>query len=1378
VAGTAACWAIEPYLSGWLERMSRSGIILLTETSVKQFDPHARRVLNTLSIDFPSFEFGHDGGLAIVAIGEHIPRPLVQLTNSSREPHLAGQIRSWYERLGQGVQDQQARIVLERLAGDLQAQVGMTQIAREGHGSLREQNVVLLEEHWLAEEKRRELLTELAEVQKTNRDLRERLTQIGQGHTRLEQELKGLYQSRGWAVLQQIRRVRTFLGRDEHISEKSKRILTRLAKLMMRKGSRGAGKISAKLRRSLRIGGATLPSVPYFPLAHLSEPVAGGRRFEDLGWVFTGKRADRRPGQVAYSKILLISHSACRTGAPRCLLRLARELALSPQFECWIVLQRGGELFEDFARAAPTVDAGRLVQGGINAEDLPDLIAALFRGYTSRGIAVCNTMAVSKFHAALSERQIPVLSWVHELPTMVDLFGGTVAIEHVKAASRQIVVPVEIVREAWIRRFQIEPAKIRVLRYGVEPRTDSLDRGKMRARVRREFGIPEDGFIVLGCGTVDLRKGADLFAQVARRLFTRAAHREVANRTWFLWVGDSPFPFLRQWLAHDGFVEGFDGRLIFCGEREDTAPFFAASDVFVLTSREDPCPFANLEAMESGLPVVVFQDAGGAPEVIGAAGTTVPYLDLDAMTDAVLALLENDLRRAEMGRAGKDIVRRDFTWPGLMNRFRNVLLESYEVFPPLPLRVSVIVPNYRHAPYLEERLQSIYQQTIRPHEIIVLDDASPDESKAVIERLMPGSPVPIRLIPNETNSGSPFRQWIKGLELASGDLIWLAESDDSCHPEFLERLIPEFYDSKVALAYCQSELIGPDGSRLEGHFLDHTNDLSRSRWRARYCVPGAVEVELALSQKNTIPNASAMLFRQPGHLDFLDGLFALKFAGDWLFHAMLCREGKVAYIPDVLNRYRRHEQTVSHRAVRGETYLSETLRVKRQVFDTFKVSVQAMTRSLAQTVFEYYRLNPDAESGAVSNAGHGSVQADLAKIRALFQERFGSRSSLKILLVLEDLSDGLLSLSSVHLANALAREHIVFVCNARPQVCDPEVVGCLDPRVLFLEGSLGFPEWPLARQHEQGWEGSELRIRILEELIQLHGIDLVDSRSSEADKLIGRLSPGLDLPRFTLQQVNNGADSAGSDSIVDDLDGDSADRKSTLIPTRQEPGLDPEFLSRTSERRGRHEHEFVIWMAASGSARDSISSVASTAVRVVNRLPESERAGKRIRLLLGEPSQALERVLQLVSRLGSGEPSSSFRMPLETLLQSDALLLSEPRTRLERCILIASLGMGIPLIAAGEHLRDMLCAGSHEAGQLLPLSATNRLALDDFVAAILRYVQEPLFYRAHQAAAEAVFRKRYAIDRVAQQCSIAYQKACSPFPRVHDGVTSPERRSA
>ena len=266
-------------------------------------------------------------------------------------------------------------------------------------------------------------------------------------------------------------------------------------------------------------------------------------------------------------------------------------------------------------------------------------------------MAICNTMAVSGFHAALAERNVPVLSWIHELPTFIDLLGGREAIDRIKAASRTIMVPAEAVRTALIANFQVDARCIRTVSYGQDPATRGMIRENMRAQqVRQELAIPDDALIVLGCGTVDLRKGADLFVNVARRILNDPLQKSVADSTWFVWAGHGSDQGLMRWLRHDVAVGDNTDRIRFVGPQSSMAEYYLAADVLTLTSREDPCPLVNMEAMESGLPVVAFLDAGGTPEVLADAGVCVPYIDIDAMAHAVCELLNDPALRLEMGR--------------------------------------------------------------------------------------------------------------------------------------------------------------------------------------------------------------------------------------------------------------------------------------------------------------------------------------------------------------------------------------------------------------------------------------------------------------------------------------------------------------------------------------------------------------------------------------------------------------------------------------------------------------------------------------------------------------------------------------------------------
>jgi len=113
--------------------------------------------------------------------------------------------------------------------------------------------------------------------------------------------------------------------------------------------------------------------------------------------------------------------------------------------------------------------------------------------------------------------------------------------------------------------------------------------------------------------------------------------------------------------------------------------------------------------------------------------------------------------------------------------------------------VSIILPNYNHAPFLEERLHSIFNQTFKDFEVILLDDASTDDSVAIMNKYAEDNKVSHFVI-NKKNSGSPFKQWKKGLELAKGKYIWIAESDDSCELNFLESQLENIDLADVSVA--------------------------------------------------------------------------------------------------------------------------------------------------------------------------------------------------------------------------------------------------------------------------------------------------------------------------------------------------------------------------------------------------------------------------------------------------------------------------------------------------------------------------------------------------------------------------------------------------
>ena len=217
-------------------------------------------------------------------------------------------------------------------------------------------------------------------------------------------------------------------------------------------------------------------------------------------------------------------------------------------------------------------------------------------------------------------------------------------------------------------------------------------------------------------------------------------------------------------------------------------------------------------------------------------------------------------------------------------------------------KVSVIVPNYNHAPYLTERLDSIFNQTYNDLEVLIFDDASADDSYRILTRYY--TKPRVRVLINNKNSGSAFPQWNRGMYLAKGEYVWIAESDDSADPHFLQTLVPLLDETpSLGLAYCQSQLINKAGDKV-GDSLNWTEDLDPERWKSDFTNDGKDEIRNYLINKNTIPNASAVITRRSVLTKLLPVDTSLKLCGDWMHWGKVLLQTNLAYVAEPLNHWR------------------------------------------------------------------------------------------------------------------------------------------------------------------------------------------------------------------------------------------------------------------------------------------------------------------------------------------------------------------------------------------------------------------------------------------------------------------------------------------
>lgn len=318
----------------------------------------------------------------------------------------------------------------------------------------------------------------------------------------------------------------------------------------------------------------------------------------------------------------------------------------------------------------------------------------------------------------------------------------------------------------------------------------------------------------------------------------------------------------------------------------------------------------------------------------------------------------------------------------------------------IPL-ISIIVPNYNHAAFLKQRLDSIFNQTYTNFEVILLDDCSTDASAEILAEYAKNSKTS-HCIFNETNSGNTFKQWQKGITLATGEYIWIAESDDTCEVSLLEKLLlPLQKDSDVVLAYCQSNRINERGEKT-GNWITHTDDLDATLFLNDFTIDGNEFIERFLINKNVIPNASGVLLRKEsvvklGNLDFNPNL---RTCGDWLLYFKLIVNKKNAFVSESLNNYRYHSQSVIAGAIQTENRVSIIdieLEMRQKMIGFLRKQIIANFKAIARTNTKIKKeLNYEKSLNYIRNNKKLKGYLLLISILDVFYKRYQIKKNLKI----------------------------------------------------------------------------------------------------------------------------------------------------------------------------------------------------------------------------------------------------------------------------------------------------------------------------------------------------------------------------------------------
>jgi glycosyltransferase involved in cell wall biosynthesis len=188
-----------------------------------------------------------------------------------------------------------------------------------------------------------------------------------------------------------------------------------------------------------------------------------------------------------------------------------------------------------------------------------------------------------------------------------------------------------------------------------------------RAEARMALAIPEGAIVVSTVGRLTAIKQHSLFLDMASELARRS------DRFLFLIVGDGE---LRSDLESRAAMHGIESRVRFLGWRGDLPTVYGATDIFVLTSRNEGTPVALIEAMATAVPSVS-TDVGGVRDVITGPdlGRIVPFGNPIALADAVEALWADPAGSSEIGRSARASVQRRFHAKRLIEDIKGLYCE-------------------------------------------------------------------------------------------------------------------------------------------------------------------------------------------------------------------------------------------------------------------------------------------------------------------------------------------------------------------------------------------------------------------------------------------------------------------------------------------------------------------------------------------------------------------------------------------------------------------------------------------------------------------------------------------------------------------------------
>lgn len=654
------------------------------------------------------------------------------------------------------------------------------------------------------------------------------------------------------------------------------------------------------------------------------------------------------------NRLILVTHDLRRGGAPCAFFDLAQVLASEYSMQIQLLALQPGPMQETFESIGCQVHFLHLSFPLTKDEQFSELVLKLLDNLAMHGFkrALCNTTISGKITQIVKQHGIYVISLVHEMPKLIAQMELENNARNLALYSDAIVFACRSVRDAFPYQKELQGKKVALIAQGSHMPLFSGDKASFRQKLRHDLDLPEDAFLVLGCGLAEPRKGTDLFVDTLLKMI----QSQKAKKVYFVWIGGFCDPNLEKTVDELVNTYQLQEHFLSLGFQKDPKPYFLGADLFFLSSREDPFPTVVLEAMRLGLPCLAFKGSGGTEEMLDQGrGLLVPYLDTQAAATAIRDFADSSPEKIQhRAQQAQDYAAQftpqkhalellklfpdgflqyllDTPLPTPLPQKKQVVPHSENTTPP---QVSIVMTNYNYAEWMKEAIDSVLLQTFPHWELIIVDDGSKDHSVAVAEAYV-ARDKRIRLVQHSDNGNHGLPASVKlGVAEAKAPYVAFLEADDRWKPVHLEQMLyPAKATPYVGILSCHCEVYGQSHRKAEvQQYVKKIHDLWMTRTYSSF-----EKRFLFLYKQNMIPSFSLVMAKT----DFLRRCDFDTPIPPWLDYwlwAQILWMGGYLFLPEELTLWRLHEHSYNTTAqVLTEQDLREyqkkiRAKVREQVF--------------------------------------------------------------------------------------------------------------------------------------------------------------------------------------------------------------------------------------------------------------------------------------------------------------------------------------------------------------------------------------------------------------------------------------------------------------